>query len=75
MGILRRRAPAEKAEGDDTPLKNDGMHRIEITVERETVSILVRGRAAAAQHDQTAQPFELEGTFQELPPVNRPPKD
>ena len=56
MNILRRNPP----DGDDKPEKpvagQPGAQRIELTVERETITMLVRGKADPARVTPQAKP-------------------
>ena len=45
MNILRRRVPAAEAAGKNGPAEPTVNRRIMVTVERETVTMQVRGRA------------------------------
>jgi hypothetical protein len=44
MNILRRRVPAAETAGKNGPAEATVNQRIEVTVERETVTMLVRGQ-------------------------------
>ena len=49
MNILRRGVRTTETAGNKIDAEISGTRRIEVTVERETVSVLVRGQPKAAQ--------------------------
>jgi len=72
MGIFRRRAPKPEAEKPDGSAERPVHGRIEVTVEREWVSLLVRGKPAPADEAAGRQESEpgkaiLEGGRREDP--------
>jgi hypothetical protein len=63
MTILRREAPATNA-----AVESSVNRRVEVTVERETVTILVRGQPAQSQQTAASERAGAESERLELPP-------
>jgi hypothetical protein len=75
MNILRRVLPETKAESRESASEPTERRRIEVTVERETVTVLVRGqpgRATAEAQTIAAEPA-CEGEPESRPPELPPP--
>jgi hypothetical protein len=76
MKILRRKSP--EAEGIDGYAASgvQVIRRIQITQERETISVLVRGRAPSAEGKQAVEIAGQEPDLAELSPsVEEPDRD
>jgi hypothetical protein len=67
MNILRRRIPAAEAAGKNGPAEPTVNRRIMVTVERETVTVLVRGQPNDDQKPASDK-GELEPQHLGLPP-------
>ena len=68
MNILRRRVPAAEAADKNGPAEVAVNQRIEVTVERETVTVLVRGQPKEDDQKPASDKGELEPQHLGLPP-------
>jgi hypothetical protein len=69
MNILRRSVrAAEAAARKDVAAQTTVNRRIEVTVERETVTMLVRGQPAHNEQEAVLEKDQTEATRLELPP-------
>jgi len=68
MNILRRRVPAAEAAGKNGPAEVGVNQRIEVTVERETVTMLVRGQPKQDNQKPASDKVGLESQHLGLPP-------
>ena len=68
MTILRRKAPAAKVDARENEAEPIVHQRIEITVEREWISMLVRKQAGATRQEPAREQPGAEEPLLELPP-------
>jgi hypothetical protein len=68
MNILRRGAPSEEANSKEFFAEPAMNRRVKVTTERETVTVLVRGRPAQNQQAPASERAGLESEHLELPP-------
>ena len=68
MNILRRRVPAAEAAGKNGPAEPTVNRRIMVTVERETVTVLVRGQPKDNDRKPASDKAGLESQHLGLPP-------
>jgi len=67
MNILRRNAPETKAKSKE-PLAEPAMsRRVKVTVERETVTLLVRGQPAKSEQEAASKTAEDQAGRLQLP--------
>jgi hypothetical protein len=72
MNILRRRVLATEKKVKENPGDGKGGRRIEVTVERETITMLVRRQAMENRNAPAAEeqpPREIDGVKADLPPA------
>ena len=67
MNILRRRVPAAEAAGKNGPAEPTVNRRIMVTVERETVTLLVRGQPAKSEQEAASKTAEDQAGRLQLP--------
>jgi hypothetical protein len=68
MNILRRGVPETKEDGRKGAAETTVSRRIEVTAERETVTVLVRGQPAQSQEAPAFQRAAPESGRPALPP-------
>jgi hypothetical protein len=74
MNILRRGIPAAEAKSQEPPAEPVMSRRVKVTVERETVTVLVRGQPGqAAVEPQTIAVEPASANGQESKPPELPP--
>lgn len=71
MNILRRRVPAAEAADKNGPAEVAVNQRIEVTIERETVTVLVRGQPKDNDRKPASDKAGLESQHLGLPRPRR----
>jgi hypothetical protein len=69
MNIVRRRIPETEAGKNKIDAEVIAIRRAEVTVERETVTMLLRGRPAESGETPASQNAETELQVPKLPPA------
>ena len=75
MNILRRGIPVEKPTKDEKSAQEVSHQRIEVTLEREWVSMLVRGQPKEGAKQPSSADNEPESGPPELPAPSLTPQD
>jgi hypothetical protein len=74
MNILRRSLPATEAASKENAAEGTPGRRVEVTIERETTTLLVRGRPEKNEMKPAGEIGALElGRLELLPPEPAPP--
>jgi hypothetical protein len=67
MNILRRGGPAAKANSKKSVAEPAISRRVKVTVERETVTVLVRGQTAKSEQEAASETAEDQAGRLQLP--------